>query len=72
MSQCRKTFKTSHMTVHVRCDLPAGHKHKYCQHDFGMWCARVWPRKAGGVTFRYVAKKGQGLPKRLDYIGVDT
>lgn len=71
MSQCRKTFKTSHMKEHVRCDLPEGHKNKYHQHDFGKWYARVWVRAQGGLSFRFQAKAGQVLPKHLDRIGRD-
>ena len=69
MSQCRKTFHTKGLSARVRCDLPEGHRNKYHQHDFGTWYARVWASIKGGLTFRYVAKKGHNLPKLVDKWG---
>lgn len=70
--QCTRTFKTKGLTKHVRCDLPMNHANKYHQHDFGTWYARVWARATGGLTFRYVAKKGQVLPKSVGLLGEDV
>lgn len=63
--QCTVTFRVGKMRKSVQCTLREGHRGVRHEHKSPTWTAVAWPRKAGGLHFRFMAHNGKSLPGYL-------